>query len=407
VSFEDYLRRLLRSEPNVDAEPEADVSDDYEPDDDDDGTEPNERIYLEFVEGSSAKFYALVIVRLDDGTCGVAFNFGRIGYPRQWGHKVTDVSRAKAQDVFDATRDEKLRGGYEARLWPGDLELPDGAVGASSDGAGRGAEPGPGIYMSTTIGVLPPAQGDSLASVSLPAGRLVRIEEMAGPASERPVLWMSDRPMDGIVKTWARLADAFAQTGLWPLIIDEEGAAAMDDRLFAYTPVEPRNPAQILRDCWDQGLSADDEEEFEPDTYAPLGRRFPGLAPATPGERPKTIAPLVDGAIGHLGLVAVERPADVPRAISWSGPANYDLHPADQSTVLRSWEDRFDAYLVGLGSDTMVLAVARPPLDRASASWITAEHMAFCPDNIWQGVGTAGEYAKGLVRAEQWGFWWD
>jgi hypothetical protein len=33
--------------------------------------------------------------------------------------------------------------------------------------------------------------------------------------------------------------------------------------------------------------------------------------------------------------------------------------------------------------------------------------MAFCPDNIWQGVGTVREYAEGLVRAEQWGFWWD
>jgi hypothetical protein len=266
---------------------------------------------------------------------------------------------------------------------------------------------GPAIYRSTVTGVLPSAAGGSVGGVSLPTGKLLAMEEMAGPASEQPVLWISNLPLVEIAQTWARLAAAFSDTGLWPLIVDDEGAAAMDDRLIAYGPAEPRDVAEILHDGWEQSLPDDDEEEYDADAFAPLGRRFPGLAPATPGERPTTIAHVVEEATGHLGLVAVERPADVPRVIGWAGPANYDLHPADQSTVLRSWEDRFDAYLVGLGGDIMQLAVARPPLDRAWAARIAAEHMAFCPDNIWQGVGTVREYAAGLVRADQWGFWWD
>jgi len=319
--------------------------------------------------------------------------------------KAEGVSREKAQAVFDMFEGEKLRGGYEERLWPDDLEPPEGATGSSAGGGDRD-EPAAGIYTSTVAGVLPPADGGSVAGVSLPPGRLVSVDEMTGPAVDRPVMWISGRPIDRIGRTWARLADAFAETGLWPLIIDERGESEMEERLLGYPPIASRDAARILRQAWAENVPSD-EDEFDSETYAPLGKRFPGLAPATPGERPTTIASLVADATGYLGLVAVERPADVPGAISWSGPANYDLHPADQSSVLRSWEARFDAYLVGLGSDTMVVAVARPPLDRPSATRIAAEHMAFCPDNIWQGAETIRSYADMLVRAEQWPFWWD
>jgi len=89
------------------------------------------------------------------------------------------------------------------------------------------------------------------------------------------------------------------------------------------------------------------------------------------------------------------------------GPANYDLNPAEQSAILDTWEDRFDAYLVGLGFDTITLIVGRPPRDRQSAMAIAAEHLAFCPDNIFQGVGSIGEYVPYLVDANRWDFWWD
>jgi hypothetical protein len=94
-------------------------------------------------------------------------------------------------------------------------------------------------------------------------------------------------------------------------------------------------------------------------------------------------------------------------ASQWFGAANYDADPVDRSTVLRSWEERFDAYVVGLGFDTLIVAVGHPPLDRRAATGIAAEHLAFCPDNIWQGVGTVREYADTLVKAPLWHFWWD
>lgn len=110
---------------------------------------------------------------------------------------------------------------------------------------------------------------------------------------------------------------------------------------------------------------------------------------------------------GHLGLVAVHRPADILDTVGWMGAANYDGDPLNMTTVLRSWEQRFDAYVVGMGGDTLVLAVGRPARDLASALAIAAEHYAFCPDNVQQGAGTIREYAEALVDTEVWWFWWD
>jgi hypothetical protein len=51
--------------------------------------------------------------------------------------------------------------------------------------------------------------------------------------------------------------------------------------------------------------------------------------------------------------------------------------------------------------------VAAPPATFEHALNVAAEHHAFCPDNVWQGSGSLEEYAKGLVGAERWSFWWD
>jgi hypothetical protein len=66
VTSEDYLRRLLAGEQVRFDEADEDDSagDDQAVDEEDaeEGSDLAERAYLEFVDGSSAKFYALVIV---------------------------------------------------------------------------------------------------------------------------------------------------------------------------------------------------------------------------------------------------------------------------------------------------------------------------------------------------------
>ena len=149
------------------------------------------------------------------------------------------------------------------------------------------------------------------------------------------------------------------------------------------------------------------DDDYLLEEVAPFGKAFPGLADPTPGDRPTSLDHIVSSAKRHLGLVALNRPADILDAAGWMGAANYDGDPLDMTTVLRSWELRFDAYVVGLGPDTLTLAVGRPPRDLAAATAIAAEHFAFCPDNIQQGAGSIREYAALLVGQRLWPFWWD
>jgi len=83
--------------------------------------------------------------------------------------------------------------------------------------------------------------------------------------------------------------------------------------------------------------------------------------------------------------------------------ANIDL----LSTVLRSWEERFDAFVVGIGFDTLAIAVGRPPSTLEAARLVAAEHFATCPDIIYQGCGSIEEYARALRDDDSWEFWWD
>lgn len=85
--------------------------------------------------------------------------------------------------------------------------------------------------------------------------------------------------------------------------------------------------------------------------------------------------------------------ADVIAVIGWYGAVN--------------WEERFGARVVGLGFDTMMLSVAAPPQSHEDALRVAAEHLAFCPDTIEQGVGSVDAYAREIRGVPHWSFWWD
>ena len=109
--------------------------------------------------------------------------------------------------------------------------------------------------------------------------------------------------------------------------------------------------------------------------------------------------------VGGLGLVAVTRPADVPGALGWSGAINHTNDTGLLCAVLRSWEERYDALLVGLGFDTMYLGVRRRPHGE-QARTAARELYAFCPDIVDQGVETIEALAQQIESSPVWPFWW-
>src|SRR5512146_1448744 len=116
---------------------------------------------------------------------------------------------------------------------------------------------------------------------------------------------------------------------------------------------------------------------FAPAPVTPPGRStpppFPGLAPA---QRQALAPDAVRAALATLepariGLVEASRPADALAVSGWGDFDGYGDEPTGVwlGAVLRSWEDRFGAYLLSVGDLRIRLAVERPPrtLEEATA----------------------------------------
>jgi len=304
-------------------------------------------------------------------------------------------------------------------LWGcgGGATTPTGSPGPTA----RGAEATTAIdlYRAERPGALPAAGTPVVAGIQLPAGRPLTPDPAyrSGRLLTQPVpaLWVTDDVVPGVGRLWERLAAAFPETGLWPVILDP----LEEDPTRPWTngeldPIGSGDPAAldaaaVLTKAWSEAVPSDPAELGQPrEELAPFGAAFPGLAPASSSTpRADAVATLAAGLPGRLGLVPVTRPADVPAAIGWLGPANYFTDVAPLSAVLRSWEDRFGAVLVGLGFATMHVAVRRPPVGESSTLAVAAEHLAICPDNIFQGIGNVRDYASSLDGEAAWFFWWD
>jgi Domain of unknown function (DUF4253) len=201
---------------------------------------------------------------------------------------------------------------------------------------------------------------------------------------------------------WDEHAARFAATGLWPLIIEEELDAEPPAGL---PPPASGDALTVLATGWAEATGGEEDprrlDPFSPDT-------FPGLADPAPGARTPAVAAALTSVDADLGLllVPVTRPADVVHALRWDGACNYDLDGTMLTSVLRSWEERFDAITVAIGPASLVLAVRRPPTG-ALALRVAAEHFAVCPDAVDQGALTIAALAEHIDGAPVWSFWWD
>ncbi|TDC70419.1 DUF4253 domain-containing protein [Actinomadura sp. GC306] len=226
----------------------------------------------------------------------------------------------------------------------------------------------------------------------------------------RPAFWLSDEPVHG--ELWCRLRAEHPRSGLWPLLMDETDQPWASGQIAPEPAAEIGNyhPHAFMSEVW-----ADWAEQAAEDDHAdlaPFGRHCPGLAPpGVPLDDPDAMADRYARVLAArgmpLGLVAVERGADAPAVAGWQGALNHNEWTAPLAAVLRSWEDRFGARVVGLGFNTLELSVAAPPVTTRHAVHVAAEHWAFCPDILFQGPGTLTGYAEEIRGKTNWSFWWD
>jgi hypothetical protein len=263
--------------------------------------------------------------------------------------------------------------------------------------------------------------GSHVLPDELPPGRIVRSDEDTG----RPALWLSEgQAAEG---EWARAYEDASSSGLWPLLLEpldrDKGFRPWGSGELWYwgSPADQHDPASLLAQWWADHTDYDADTDPAPTAAdrdavtAPYGTRWPGLAPGKEftGD-PDSIARqyaahlLSRGRPMRLGLVAADRGADALAAAGWTGPVNYTNDTGQIAAIVRSWEDRFGARVVGVGFADLYLSVAAPPATMDEALPVAAEHFAFCPDNVWQSnANTLAEYASRMVGVNSWEFWWD
>lgn len=220
-------------------------------------------------------------------------------------------------------------------------------------------------------------------------------------------MWLTDERVPSGYVVWAELAANFDETGLWPVVWSAPIPPQVDRPVH---PPQNRDAEALLASLWDEfvGWMEEDAAPF----VAPFGETFPGLAPAQTEcqynavDRFRSDDRFRDDKIGdRLALVAVERPADIPATIGWNDTT--DLEYAEEiSVVLRSWEDRFGAYLVSLSPGYMDLTIERPP-ETEQDHWLwAAERLAFNQNHVQS--ESLAEYVELSVKSDHTvAFWWD
>ncbi len=266
-----------------------------------------------------------------------------------------------------------------------------------------------------------PEDGPALiASVQLPAGRRIYGWHDDVTDIERPLAWVTDHPLADAGFTWLALSAAHAETGLVPVLLsraDQMGEEVTGEAFMlgggADTGlIDTKSAETILAEGWDSG---EDFDSYLAEERAPFGPEFPGLAAAEGSRLPETAlrAAVATHQPAFLGLVAARRPADVPAAVGWTGfgvdrPATPDARCLEVSAVLRSWETRFGARPLRLGSDMILrVLVERPPSTFEAAIRVAAEHVAFGDEYGRYSGQPISELAADLVGKPVWHFWWD
>jgi hypothetical protein len=129
-----------------------------------------------------------------------------------------------------------------------------------------------------------PEDGDvRLGAVRLPRGRRII------PDGHRPVAWVTSTDVRDPGPVWAALSDLHPQTGLIPVLLEEDERGITDaDDFFFHEPVDPQgidaaDPAQVLAERWQDPdyLEAPFVPPASPRSTAFLGLRGRGEGPNT------------------------------------------------------------------------------------------------------------------------------
>ncbi|MHB9847668.1 DUF4253 domain-containing protein [Streptomyces krungchingensis] len=237
-------------------------------------------------------------------------------------------------------------------------------------------------------------------------------------------VWVSDEFPHDIEHLWSRLLGEHEATGLVPLLwpgalgspleLEQVDSDSLEDVLAADFAEYRRSRLPF----WTNPTPVPVPEGIEPWPHdpGPPFEQWPGLAPTlpvmptdpTPEEASvRTLARLIDVARRdrcRLVLVPAARSSDAVASIGLDTEAPLPLVCA----LLRSWEDRYGARVVGVFGRELHVSVARPPVEASQTELLALEHVLSTANNIVDDPPTPfPEYAASLTGRTHWSFWWD
>ena len=241
------------------------------------------------------------------------------------------------------------------------------------------------------------------------------------PATLRPLVdlgkgriaYLVSVPVKDAVEAWERLRRFTARSGYFPCVLGQDDFGdepEFDAQTPAGADADLAQAALLDVDQWLAERRADQEAEAEEAEISLPTRDNTGDWDAKIAKKraaqfafPKELAKL--GKTAALALVPSRSGYDVPAMLGFGG-FNDCPEPAEQSAVLKRWQERYGAQPVFLHVDTLELKITRPPADRDEAMNLAWEQYLYCTD-LLETHGTVAELAAHLMGAERWHFWWD
>jgi len=214
----------------------------------------------------------------------------------------------------------------------------------------------------------------------------------------------------GVEKAWQNVQTQAASQGKYPVFLGQQSDLSFLLELAGYEErdVETLSEEGLRLDVrqWLKSRFAEHEKNF-PYPYSEEETKtktdFSSLKPFSQS-RDWRGKPNKENVV--FGLLPVSEPWLAPAYLKM-GSMN-DCPPAEvHVAILRYWFEQYGARPITLSSDIVECQVERPPATMEVALILAKEQYTYCPDNVWQGAGSGGNLARGLLNNHHWYFWWD
>ena len=225
------------------------------------------------------------------------------------------------------------------------------------------------------------------------------------------------------ITVWTKLRENFARIGHWPVLVgQDEEVNKLRERVQSPLNVDFQSADTIDAEDWFEQRYQQAIEEIEEFGYREKNpptsdedKKFYGIPrgpwPEGDPRNQEFMIPL--SLIKRKPLPKVHL-ALVPTIESWRVPAllrfgGWNECPSDEehAAVMKYWQGRFGAEVVGITNAVVEMMVKHPPSTKNEAIALARQQYLYCQDIVEQGTETLEALAWTLLRGRVWYFWWD